>query len=184
MGPDQPIGTIWVRIADKNIPGTLALLEEAWHRVAPQRPFSFSFLEGTNALQYRTEAKWREILVYASVLAIAIACLGLFGLAVFATEARTREIGIRKVLGASVIGVVHLLSKDFVKLVLFANLIAWPVAAYFVNQWLLNYAYHIDLNWMTFAAAGCMALVIALLTISTQAIRTALANPVEALRYE
>jgi putative ABC transport system permease protein len=184
MGPDQPIGTIWVRIADKNIPGTLALLEEAWHRVAPQRPFSFSFLEGTNALQYRTEAKWREILVYASVLVIAIACLGLFGLAVFATEARTREIGIRKVLGASVIGVVHLLSKDFVKLVLFANLIAWPVAAYFVNQWLLNCAYHIDLNWMTFAAAGCMALVIALLTISTQAIRTALANPVEALRYE
>ena len=117
-------------------------------------------------------------------LAIALSRLGLFGMAVFSIERRTKEIGIRKVLGASVGGVVTLLSKDFVKLVLLANLIAWPVAWYAMSKWLQDFAYRIELGWWTFALAGGVALLIALLTVSAQAIRAALANPVEALRYE
>lgn len=117
-------------------------------------------------------------------LAIALSCLGLFGMAVFSIERRTKEIGIRKVLGASVGGVVTLLSKDFIKLVLLANLIAWPVAWYAMSKWLQDFAYRIELGWWTFALAGGVALLIALLTVSAQAIRAALANPVEALRYE
>jgi putative ABC transport system permease protein len=119
-----------------------------------------------------------------AALAIALSCLGLFGMAVFSIERRTKEIGVRKVLGASVSGVVTLLSKDFVKLVLIANLFAWPVAWYAMNKWLQDFAYRIELGWWTFALAGGVALLIALLTVSTQAIRAALANPVEALRYE
>jgi putative ABC transport system permease protein len=119
-----------------------------------------------------------------AALAIALSCLGLFGMAVFSIERRTKEIGIRKALGASVSGVVTLLSKDFVKLVLIANVIAWPVAWYAMNKWLQDFAYRIDLGWWTFMLAGGVALLIALLTVSAQAIRAALANPVESLRYE
>ena len=108
----------------------------------------------------------------------------LFGLAAFTAERRTKEIGIRKVLGATVTNVVALLSKDFVKLVLLANVIAWPVAWYAMNRWLQNFAYRIEISWWVFALAGGLALAIALLTVSTQAVRAALANPVEALRYE
>jgi putative ABC transport system permease protein len=108
----------------------------------------------------------------------------LFGLASFTAEQRTKEIGIRKVLGATVVNVVALLSKDFVKLVLLANLIAWPVAWWAMNKWLENFAYRVEIGWWIFALAGGLALVIALLTVSTQAIRAALTNPVESLRYE
>ena len=125
-----------------------------------------------------------QMTTWFAALAIALSCLGLFGMAVFSIERRTKEIGIRKVLGASVSSVVTLLSKDFVKLVLIANLIAWPVAWYAMNQWLQDFAYRIELGWWTFALAGGVALLIALLTVSAQAIRAALANPVEALRYE
>ncbi len=125
-----------------------------------------------------------KMMTWFAVLAIALSCLGLFGMAVFSIERRTKEIGIRKVLGASVSGVVTLLSKDFVKLVLMANVIAWPVAWYGMNKWLQDFAYRIDLGWWVFALASGVALLIALLTVSAQAIRAALANPVEALRYE
>ncbi|NUM74535.1 FtsX-like permease family protein [candidate division KSB1 bacterium] len=117
-------------------------------------------------------------------LAIVLSCLGLFGMAVFSIERRMKEIGIRKVLGASVSGVVTMLSKDFVNLVLIANLLAWPVAWYAMNKWLQDFAYRIELGWLTFALAGGVALLIALLTVSAQAIRAALANPADALRYE
>jgi putative ABC transport system permease protein len=117
-------------------------------------------------------------------MAIIIACLGLFGLISFAAEQRTKEIGIRKVLGASVANLVSLLSRDFLKLVAMANVIAWPVAWFAMNKWLENFAYRIDINWWVFALAGGLALVIALATVSTQAIKAALANPVESLRYE
>jgi putative ABC transport system permease protein len=119
-----------------------------------------------------------------SALAISIACLGLFGLAVYTAEQRTKEIGIRKVVGASMASVAALLSKDFVKLVLVANLVAWPIAWYAMNRWLQGFAYRVEIGWWIFALAGGLALMIALLTISTQAIKAALANPVEALRYE
>ncbi|RMD64473.1 FtsX-like permease family protein [Candidatus Parcubacteria bacterium] len=119
-----------------------------------------------------------------AVLAVFIAALGLFGLISFAGEQRTKEIGIRKVFGATVANLVALLSKDFVKLVLLANVIAWPVAWYAMHKWLQNFAYRIGIGWWVFALAGGLALLIALLTVSTQAARAALANPVESLRYE
>ncbi|MCZ6818228.1 MAG: hypothetical protein O7G31_01875 [Calditrichaeota bacterium] len=119
-----------------------------------------------------------------ALLAIFIACLGLLGLASFAAEQRTKEFGVRKVLGATVTNVITLLAKDFVKLVLLANLLAWPIAWYAMHRWLQDFAYRIEIGWWVFALAGGLALLIALLTVSTQAIRAALANPVESLRYE
>jgi putative ABC transport system permease protein len=118
------------------------------------------------------------------VLSLTVACLGLFGLAAFAAEQRTKEIGIRKVLGASVSGIIGVLSKDFVKLVLIANLVAWPVAYFAMNKWLQNFAYRIDIALTVFGIAGGLALLIALITVSLQAIKAALANPVESLRCE
>jgi putative ABC transport system permease protein len=134
--------------------------------------------------QYQAEKLFGKIFTVFVVLSLAIAGLGLFGLAAYAAEQRTKEIGIRKVLGASVANLMGLLSQDFLRLVLIANLIAWPVAYLAMTKWLANFAYRIDIGWWTFALAGGLALLIALLTVSTQAIKAALANPVEALRYE
>jgi putative ABC transport system permease protein len=144
----------------------------------------YYFLDENFNELYQAERRTGKIAGAFTVLAVFIAVLGLFGLASFATEQRTKEIGIRKMLGASLAGIVGLLSKDFVRLVLFANLIAWPSAYLAMNKWLQDFAYRIDIGWWVFALAGGMALVIALLTVSTQAIKAALANPVEALRYE
>ena len=119
-----------------------------------------------------------------SLLAIFISCLGMFGLISFEAERRTKEIGIRKTLGASIPGVVMLLTRDFTKWILIANIIAWPLAWYFMSKWLQNFAYRIDMSWWIFALAGGLALLIALLTLSWQAIRAATANPVDSLRYE
>jgi putative ABC transport system permease protein len=125
-----------------------------------------------------------QIIFAATGLAVFIVCLGLFGLIQFAAETRRKEIGIRKVLGATVANVVALLSSDFMKLTVIASVVAWPVAWFAMNKWLQNFAYRIEIGWWIFALAGGVALLIALLTVSTQAIKAALANPVEALRYE
>ena len=133
---------------------------------------------------YKAERRVGDIFSVFAVLAIFIACLGLLGLASFTAEQRTKEIGIRKALGASVNGIAGLLSKDFLKLVVAANVMAWPAAYYAMHKWLQNFAYRIELDWQVFAVAGGAALLIALLSVSTQAVKAALANPVEALRYE
>jgi putative ABC transport system permease protein len=173
-----------LRIQAENIPGTMAFLEKKWRQFIPDRPFEAWFMdEGIDRL-YRSEAKFGQIFRTFSMLAIFIACLGLFGLAAYTAEQRTKEIGIRKVLGASVSGIVLLFSKDFVKLVALANLIAWPVAYYAASRWLQGFAYRINLGIGVFVLGGALALVIALLTVSAQAIRAARANPVDALRYE
>ena len=125
-----------------------------------------------------------QIFTVFSVLAIFIACLGLFGLASYTTEQRRKEIGIRKILGASVSGIVSLLSIDFLKLVLLANLLAWPLAWYAMHQWLQNFSYRINIGLLVFLLAGVLALIIAILTISFQAVKVAVANPVNALRDE
>ena len=126
----------------------------------------------------------REIFSYSSILAILIACLGLFGLASYTIQQRTKEIGIRKVLGVSVPTIFYMLSKDFVKWVVFGNLFAWPIAYFIMNTWLQYYAYRIDISWWVFILSGGIALLIALLTVSFQAIKAATRNPVEAVRYE
>ncbi|MGH7452210.1 MAG: ABC transporter permease, partial [bacterium] len=171
-----------MRVAD--ISEATAFLRSTWSRIIPHQPFEFFFLDEEFNRQYEKDERVGRIFGYAATLAIFIACLGLFGLAAFSAEQRTKEIGVRKVMGASVAGIVGLLSKDFIKLVLIANVVAWPVAYYAMNRWLQNFAYRLDLGWWVFALAGGLALVIALLTVSTQAIKAALANPVEALRYE
>ena len=133
---------------------------------------------------YRLEENVESILTMFSLLAIFISCLGILGLIAFVTERRTKEIGIRKVLGASATSVVFELTKDFMKWILLANVLAWPAAYYFMNKWLQDFAYKIELSWWMFAIAGGIALLIALSTVSFQAIKAATANPIDSLRYE
>ena len=175
---------IAVRIRPGDVAGTLNDIEAKWRKLFPDHPLEYSFLDEDIAALYPSENKLGRIVGYFSLLAIFIACLGLLGLASFATEQRTKEIGIRKVLGASVSSIVLLLSKEFTGLVILANLIAWPVAYFAMKDWLEDFAYRIDVGIGTFVLGGVLALVIALLTVSSQAIKAALANPVDALRYE
>jgi putative ABC transport system permease protein len=175
---------IAVRVPRADLESSLKLLEAEWKTFAPAMPFEYKFLDASFEEQYAAEQRLGKIFLIFSVLTVFIACIGVLGLAAFATEQRTKEIGIRKVLGASVPNLVTLLSKDFSKWVLLANLIAWPVAYFAMNKWLQDFAYRIDIGWWVFALAGGLALLIALLTVSTQAIRAALANPMEALRHE
>ncbi len=175
---------ICVKMNQVNIPGTLEFIEEKWTEYEPDRPFTYYFFDDMIADYYRTEQRLGTVTKYFTLFTVFVSCLGLFGLSSYAAVQRTKEIGIRKVLGASVSGIILLLSKDFTKWVLLANLIAWPIAYYAMNQWLQNFAYRIDIGWWTFLLAGALVLVIALLTVSYQAIRAATANPVKALRYE
>jgi putative ABC transport system permease protein len=173
-----------VKIHPANVQETLRSLELLWQSFFPDRPFASVFLDEQFARFYQAEEIAGKVASLFSMIAISIACLGLFGLAAYSAERRTKEIGVRKVLGATVSGIVMLLSKEFVKLILFANLIAWPVAYFALSQFLQIYAYRINIDLLTFPLVGLAALAIALLTISSQAIKAALANPVEALRYE
>jgi len=173
-----------VRIPRADLANSLKSLESEWKTFAPTMPFEYKFMDEGFDEQYLAEQRLGKIFLIFSFLTIFIACIGLLGLAAFTSEQRTKEIGVRKVLGASVPNLVALLSKDFSKWVLLANLIAWPVAYFAMNKWLQNFAYRTDINWWVFALAGGAALLIALLTVSTQAIKAAVANPVEALRYE
>ncbi len=177
-------GLMSFRFKVENVAALIAFLENKWKEFAPDQPFAYSFLDERFSNMYRVEQKVGDVFSVFAGLAIFTACLGLFGLASFMAEQRTKEVGIRKVLGATAVNVTALLSKDFVKLVLVANLIAWPVAWYAMNRWLQDFAYRVNISWWVFALAGGLALLIALLTVSTQAIKAALANPVEALRYE
>jgi putative ABC transport system permease protein len=163
---------------------TLAAIEKAWTKVNPNAPFEYSFLDQDFQRNYEKEQRTSHIVVYCTTIAILIACLGLFGLAAFSAERRTREIGIRKVLGASVTNVTVLLSGEFIRLALLAVLIASPLAWYGMDRWLRNFTYRITLSWWMFAAAGGLAIVIALLTVSFQSIKSALANPAKSLRSE
>jgi putative ABC transport system permease protein len=174
----------FVRLKPGNPAAALAIMQTAWRSVVPDLPFTYSFLDEDLDAFYKAEARWSTIVGWAGGISIFLGCLGLFGLAALAAVNRTKEIGVRKVLGATVAGLAGLLSKDFIKLVLAANLIAWPIAYVAMNKWLQNFAYRIDFNWWVFAMAGGLTVAIALITVSFQAIKAALANPVEALRYE
>jgi putative ABC transport system permease protein len=162
----------------------VAAAEQLWKANFPDAPFRYKTLDDTFDQLYGNEQKASLLFQIFTVLAIFISCLGLFGLSVFAVERRTKEIGIRKVLGASVAGITGLLARDYLKLVLIAIVIASPVAFYFMQKWLSDFAYRIDLQWWMFAGAGVMAIVIALLTVGFQSVRAALANPVKSLRSE
>jgi putative ABC transport system permease protein len=177
-------GAVSFRLSGTDVPALLRQIEAKWKQFAPGQPFSYSFLQDSFDQMYRAEQRVGTVVLLFSVLAILIACLGLFGLAAFMAEQRTKEIGVRKVLGASVPNIVGLLSKDFLKLVVIAIVIASPLAWYAMNSWLKDFAYKIDIEWWVFALAGTLAVAIALLTVSFQSIKAALMNPVNSLRSE
>ncbi|HEV8284617.1 MAG TPA: ABC transporter permease [Chitinophagaceae bacterium] len=162
----------------------LKSIERSWKKMNPNEPFEYSFLDEDFQKNYEADNRLSSLLEYFTIIAIVICCLGLFGLATFSAEQRTKEIGIRKVLGASTGGIVALLSKDFLKLVAISVVVASPIAWYIMNKWLQDFAYRTNIGWMVFAVAGILALLIALITISFQAIKAAIANPAKSLRTE
>jgi putative ABC transport system permease protein len=173
-----------IRLKPNSIHQSLAFLKNKWKSFYPAEPFDFYFVDENLNSSYWAEQRMGELFKYFSFLAIFIACLGLYGLTAFMIEQKIKDIGIHKVLGATVSNIVFLLTKNYLCWILFSNVIAWPMAYFVMNKWLQNFAYQIDMSWWMFGLAGSLALVIALLTISWQAIRAAMANPVEALRYE
>jgi putative ABC transport system permease protein len=177
-------GRISIKIAGSNIPAALDRIESSWRNFLPETPYQYTFLDENFARLYDAEQRQKTLLIVFASLAIFIACLGLFGLSAFAIMQRLKEIGIRKVLGADTSTIVALLSKDFLKLVAFAAIPAFVVSWYFMNKWLEDFAYRISMPWWIFLTAGILAAVIALVTISFQAIKAALANPVKSLRTE
>ncbi len=185
MPPDtKEQDNLYVKIAKGKIPEGLAYLNKVYAAFDKTDPVEYHFLDQNFAKQYEAEMKQGQIALIFSVLAILIACLGLFGLATFTAQQRTKEIGIRKVLGATVANIVQMLSADFLKLVMIATVIAIPLGWILMNRWLQDFAYRVNMEWWIFALAGFTALLIALITVSFQAIKAAIANPVKSLRTE
>jgi putative ABC transport system permease protein len=180
----QNNGGMAVRISTHDIPGLLNEIKTKWKSMAPTQPFSYSFLDDEFNKQYSADQRTGEIILLFSILAILIACLGLFGLVTFAAEQRLKEIGIRKVLGAPISGIFTLLSKDFIKLLLLSICIASPIAWWAMHSWLQDFAYRISIGWWMFVTVGAVCLLIALVTISFQVVRAAIANPAKSLRAE
>jgi putative ABC transport system permease protein len=175
---------LYVRVNSKDIRKTIGMVEQIYHKHYPEHEFTMHFFDEEIDKQYQSEGRMGNIFGYFSILAIFIACLGLFGLVSFVSENKTKEIGIRKVLGASVRNVVSTLTKDFVVWTVLANIIAWPIAYFVMNKWLHDFAYRIEISWWVFVLSGGVTLLIVLLTVCYQAIKAAMANPVESLRYE
>jgi len=178
------LAQISIRIGPQNIPQTMAFLKDIWAELRPNYPFSYYFIDENFDQLYRSEENLQRIFSYFAFLSVLIGCLGLFGLASYSAERRTKEIGIRKVLGASTTGITFLLSKEFTKWVLLANVIAWPAAYLIMSRWLQNFAYRSGIGLGTFLLAGGIAWVIAFLTVSYQAVKASIADPIAALKYE
>jgi putative ABC transport system permease protein len=174
----------FVRIAPGDPQQALSQMQAAWAKAEPVLPFRYMFLDENLQKVYVAESRISKTIGWAGGIAVFLACLGLFGLAALSTLNRTKEIGIRKVLGASVAGITALLTRDFLKLVVIAIIIASPIAYYFMQQWLADFAYRIDLQWWMFALAGAAAVLVAFLTVGFQSVKAAIANPVESLRGE
>jgi putative ABC transport system permease protein len=175
---------ISVRIRGDQIPETLDYLERKWKEFSKDLPFDYYFLDEEFDKLYKSEMKASRVIGFFTILSLFVACLGLFGLAAYMVQQRTKEIGIRKVNGATVIQIVLLLSTDFAKWILVATLIAWPVAYFTVRSWLQGFEYRTNINFLIFLSAGAIVLIIALVTVCLQTFRAATINPVETLRYE
>jgi putative ABC transport system permease protein len=184
MEPQLPLGRFIIRISSSNIPATITSLEKSYHKLFPDDPFQYSFRDDSLEKSYAAESKWKQIISFAAMVTIFISCIGLFGLALLTTERRFKEIGIRKLLGASTVQLVQLISVDFVKLVFIAFFIAIPIGWFIVDKWLQNFAYRIAISWWMFAVAGMIGLVIALATVSFHAIKASIANPVKSLKTQ
>jgi putative ABC transport system permease protein len=162
----------------------LSDMEKAWKSVVPELPFKYSFLDEDLNRFYRGEARFSKIISWSGVISIFLTCLGLMGLAALAAANRTKEIGIRKVLGANVATIIGLLSKDFIRLLLIAFIVATPIAYYLMHKWLQTFVYHIDIQWWVFVLAGIVAIGIAFITVALQSMKAAMSNPVDSLRRE
>ena len=182
--PSRFYNIVSVKIAGNNMQEGIAYIEKTWKDFMPNRPFEYEFLSEQYRQLYQSEQKQGKLFTVFSGLAILIACLGLFGLATFNTLQRVKEIGIRKALGASLPNILVLLSKEMLILILIANIIAWPLAWYFMSEWLGGFAYRTNLNIGVFILATLVAMFIALATVSTQTIKAALTNPADTLMYE
>ncbi|RPI72746.1 MAG: FtsX-like permease family protein [Ignavibacteriales bacterium] len=175
---------IAIEVNTSNIASTLKEIESSWQKIIPTYPFEYKFLDQTFAKLYDAEQKQLKIFSFFATLAILIACLGLFGLTAFTAEQKTKEIGIRKVLGATVSGILLLFSKDFLKLIIIANLVAIPLIYYLMNKWLQDFAYRTEIDPGTLIISAVSVLIISLFTIGVQAFKAATSNPVKSLRYE
>jgi putative ABC transport system permease protein len=180
----QASSILSIRLRTNNFSSSIEAVKEQWRKFTGGRAINCLILNDKLETMYKNEIRMETVTTVFSFIAIGIACLGLYGLAAFITEKRTKEIGVRKVLGASMREIIILLTKEFTRWVLLANLIAWPIAYIIMNKWLQDYAYRIEINFWIFFLAGGVALVIAILTVSFHAIKAALANPVESLKYE
>ncbi|RYE23720.1 MAG: FtsX-like permease family protein [Sphingobacteriaceae bacterium] len=183
-GQSKPLQYVFVRIKPTGLNASFNYLKSQWHEIFPNTEFKGSWLNENTERQYKSEKRLSNIFIGSSVIAILISCIGLFAMAIITMVQRTKEVGIRKVLGSSVAAIVVLLSKDFIKLVLIASVLAFPVAYWVMHNWLQSFAYRIEISWWIFGLATLIALVIALATVSFQAVKAALANPVKSLRSE
>jgi putative ABC transport system permease protein len=177
-------GLVLVRIAPGKSMEAIAFMERTFKKLYPETFFQYRFKDEENFKSYALEAKWKKIMLSGAMVTIFLSCIGLFGLTVLAAEKRTKEIGIRKVLGASIVNIITILSRDFIRLVLIASVLSLPLAYYGVNRWLEGYAYRIKVDWQLFAFPSIIVVVIAILTIGVQALKSALSNPVNTLKYE
>ena len=175
---------LYIRFDQAKADYVISTIEKTFNQFYAKQSFEYSFLDDTLAMMYKNERKLSTIFSYFSSLAILIACLGVLGLSLYSIRQRIKEIGIRKVIGASVTSITGLLIKEFIQPVLIATLIAVPIVWYGMNKWLEDFAYRITISWWIFAVAGALALVIAIFTVSLQAIKAAMANPVKSLRTE
>jgi putative ABC transport system permease protein len=182
--PNLPFGKFVLRINNSNVPKTLAAVEKTYRSLIPNHPFQYDFKDEQNRKAYEAEEKWKEIITFAAIITIFISCIGLFGLTTLAVQKRTKEIGVRKVLGANVLQISTLVSKNFLALVIIAFLIAIPAGWYATEKWLENFAYRITINGWVFGFAALLTIAIAIVTVSFQAIKAAVANPVKSLRTD
>ncbi|HAO50536.1 MAG TPA: hypothetical protein DCR35_15280 [Runella sp.] len=180
----RQVGCVHIQLAPNHQKEALAQIKKVYKKYVPYLPLEYYFLEDFRMERYADDLRWKQILTYTSLVAILIACLGLFGLATFVTEQRTKEIGIRKVLGATVSHITLMISKDFIKLVVVSMFIAFPVAYYLMKQWLDDFVYRTTIQWWYFVATGVIALAITFASVSYQSIRAALTNPVKSLKSE
>ncbi len=184
LNPQKPIFSILVRVKPGEIREAVSSIEAQWRSLFPEKPFDYSFVDEDIARQYRRDLLWQKVVTYAAVVAVVTACLGLFGLASLSTVKRTKEIGVRKVLGASVPGILSLLSREFVIIVVISNVLAWPAAYVAVREWLSGFEYRTEIEVGVFVLSAGVALGIAILSVSYHAYRTSIKNPTDSLRYE
>jgi putative ABC transport system permease protein len=184
MNPGMPYNDVFIRLSERGVADQLNFIEKTFKRLFPFKPYEYAFKDAKNAEQYDREAKWKEIITFGAILTIFISCIGLFGLSTLSAERRKKEIGIRKVLGASVHGIVSKLSNDFLRLVVAAALIASPIAWWAMHKWLENYPYRINMGYGIFLIAAILVVLVALATVIFQSIKVAIENPVNSLRTE